>query len=51
VSGTERAAIDAETRSVLSDLERLMGDLRASVDALRVIISEPEVPGDEPVSA
>lgn len=43
---------DSEVRAVLSELEQLMGELRANVNALQAILTEqPEVPGAEPATA
>jgi hypothetical protein len=39
---------DAELRDVLAELETLMGSLRVNVDTLQAILTEPEVPVDEP---
>lgn len=42
---------DAEIRSVMAELESLMGDLKANVTALQAILTEPEVPGDHAATA
>jgi len=45
---------DSEIKQVLTELEQLMGTLRANVDALEAILTDdnaPEVPGGQPATA
>lgn len=42
---------DAEIRSVVSELEALMSELKVNVSALQTILNEPEVTGDNAVPA
>lgn len=40
-----------EISVIVIQLDQLMGELRANVDALQEILTQPEVPGDQPESA
>lgn len=51
MSKAERDQAGAETRAVMGDLEHLMDELRACVDSLQAILTEPEVPGDQSATA
>lgn len=42
---------DLEIRSIVTELDALMGELKANVSALQAILTEPEVPGDQPAPA
>jgi hypothetical protein len=42
---------DSEIKTVLAELEQLMGTLRANVTALEDILTTPEVPGGQPATA
>jgi hypothetical protein len=44
---------DSDIKQVLTELEQLMGTLRANVDALEAILTDdiPEVPGGQPATA
>lgn len=42
---------ESEIRAVVAELDALMGELRANVSALQAILTEPEVPGDQPAPA
>jgi hypothetical protein len=43
---------DSDIKQVLTELEQLMGTLRANVDALEAILTDntPEVSGDQPAA-